>query len=112
MQTFEGAVPHAARDLRPVIGRVSGVDRLVQRQRVQDDGVVEGADETVHLLRNTRKPTDARGAIRALVLAYLSIYIYISEMQKNTSTRQVQNCSENVFWQIAVRIAHSMSQIG
>ena len=46
---FKRAVPHPLGDLLAV-ARVEAVGQgLVEGERVQDDGVMEGADETVHL---------------------------------------------------------------
>ena len=50
---FKSAVPHSLRDLLAV-ARVEAVGQgLVERQRVEDDGVVEGAHEAVHLKTST-----------------------------------------------------------
>ena len=56
-QTFERAVPHASSDLGAVGSVQSGFQRLVERQRVQDHGVVERADETIHLQTHQRHVT-------------------------------------------------------
>jgi len=63
-KTFERAIPHASRDLRAV-GRIeSGFKRLVERQRVQDHGVVERADETIRL--KTSASRDRAPAVTSL----------------------------------------------
>ena len=62
LYTFEGAVPHASSDLRAVGGVQSGLESLVQRQCVQDDGVVERAHETVHLHNGHHHGTTHRAA--------------------------------------------------
>ena len=50
-RTLEGSVPHAPRDGDAVSDWLVRLQGLVQRERVQNDRVMERAHETVHLQR-------------------------------------------------------------